>query len=200
MDSRDKYYVNTLRKTSRHLCKEAATFHAGKLRAEHTKKALSSGKPASAKHERKAGQRGASLVQAGKWNVIYCLVSSSCTFAVLSVCSIAEPAFIRNLAPILSINAGLWNANWEAQLQCAWLSLSAQAMTSIALALSRCLIIAFAIHLSTNSVLPPLSAIAVCENQNYLAGTLGHRTCKTIPMESSLDTPLNWKSPCLACA
>jgi hypothetical protein len=41
------------------------------------------GEPASAEHEGKAGQRIASLVQAGKWNVIHCSVLSSCTFTVL---------------------------------------------------------------------------------------------------------------------
>lgn len=64
--SRDKYCVNTLRKTSQQLPVDAATLYPGKLRAQRTKKALSLGEPASAEHERKGGQKGASLVQAGK--------------------------------------------------------------------------------------------------------------------------------------
>lgn len=68
-------------------------------------------------------------------------------------------------------------------------------MSPMPLALSRCLIIASAIHLSTNSVLPPPSAIMVCEIQKYLAGTLEHRPGKIITMESSLGAP--FKSPSL---
>lgn len=80
--SRDKYCVNTFRKTSQQLPVEAATLYPGKLRAQHTKKALSLGEPASAEHEGKAGQRGASLDQAGKRNVTHCSVLSSCTLTV----------------------------------------------------------------------------------------------------------------------
>lgn len=58
------------------------------------------------------------------------------------------------------------------------------------LALSSCLII-FAPIFPPVVFGPPLSAIKVCENRNDLVGTLAHRPCKTMTMESPLDALLS---------